>query len=65
MSGSEESKPLSSPHLKGSATEFAADCEQEFERRRNSSEPFDEKLFTDTVAMVLKRLRTIEHEGGL
>ncbi len=65
MSGSEEAKPLSSSRLKGSATEFASYCEQEFERRRNSSEPFDEELFKDTVVMVLNRLRTIEREGRL
>ena len=65
MSGSDDTKPLSSSRLKGSVTEFASYCDQEFERRRNSSEPFDATLFKDTVEMVLNRLRTIEREGRL
>jgi hypothetical protein len=40
--------------------EFSAYCDAEFERRLNSGEPFDERLFQRARDMVLDRLLRLE-----
>ncbi len=49
--------------LQGSSADFAAFCEAEFERRRNSGEAFDEQDYRAAMEMTLRRLRTLEEEG--
>ena len=41
----------------GPARDFAAFCELERERRRNSDDDFDPDLFDQAVALVLAKLR--------
>ena len=54
--------PLGGSELRGSAEEFAAYCEAEFERRRNSGEPFDEPAYREAMALTLRRLRALSGE---
>ena len=63
MSEENEGKPISTTNLEGSAAELAAYCEAEFERRRNSGEPFDESSYREAMEMALRRLQVLE-EGG-
>lgn len=48
--------------LRVPAANFAAFCELEFERRRNSGEPFAEAEYREAMAMTLRRLRAQEGE---
>ena len=59
----EEDRNLDSEQPQGSAAEFAAYCEAEFERRRNTAEPFDEQSYREAMEMTLRRLQTLEQEG--
>jgi len=43
--------------------EFAAYCESEMERRRNSGEAFDEEAFMAARELALTKLRILEDEG--
>jgi hypothetical protein len=40
--------------------EFATFCDAEFERRLNSGEPFDERLYRKAREMVMERLVRLE-----
>lgn len=42
--------------------DFSAYCEAEFERRLNSGEVFDERLYRKAMEMVLERLVLLEEE---
>lgn len=55
--------PLGGSELQGSAEEFAAYCEAEFERRRNSGEAFDEAAYREAMELTLHRLRALSEEG--
>ena len=44
------------PRPAGPARDFAAFCELDRERRRNSDDDFDPNLFDEAVALVLSRL---------
>lgn len=44
------------PDLAGPARDFAAFCELERERRRNSDEDFDPERFDEALALVLAKL---------
>lgn len=46
-----------------SAREFSAYCNAERERRRNSGETFDEKVFDEAVETVMRKLRILAEEG--
>lgn len=63
MSEELEGKPLNLDKLEGSAGELAAYCEVEFERRRNSGEPFDEASYLEALEMTLRRLQVLEGDG--
>ena len=63
MSGEDQIKPLSTSELQGPTKDFARYCEQEFERRRNSGEPFDEAAYREAMEMTLLRLQAMEEEG--
>lgn len=43
--------------------EFAAWCEAEFERRRNTGETFDEAHYRQAMELVLDKLQRLEEEG--
>jgi hypothetical protein len=43
--------------------EFAAYCQSEMERRRNSGEPFDEEAYLAAMELALTKLRILEDEG--
>jgi len=59
--GQSEEKP---PKVSKRPTlEFAAYCEAEFERRRNSGEAFDEATYREAMELVLGKLRRLEEEG--
>lgn len=60
MSSDGESKPLSNSRLRGPVEEFSAYCEGEFERRRNSGEPFDEESYREAMKMALQKLERPE-----
>ncbi|WP_052199396.1 hypothetical protein [endosymbiont of unidentified scaly snail isolate Monju] len=45
------------------AAEFAAWCEAEFERRRNSGDDFDEEHYHKAMQLVIERLQRLEDEG--
>lgn len=62
MSQQEQNHP-DNDQLKGSVAAFAAFCESEFERRRNTAESFDEQSYRQAMEMTLRRLRTLEQEG--
>jgi hypothetical protein len=46
---------LPDPRPAGPARDFAAFCELDLERRRNSDDDFDPDLFDEAVALVLGR----------
>ena len=52
-----------SPGAKTPSEEFSAYCEAEFERRLNSGEAFDERLYRKARDMVMERLIRLEQEG--
>ncbi|HHH39597.1 MAG TPA: hypothetical protein ENK50_08490 [Sedimenticola sp.] len=58
-----DTRPLESAGLRGPAASFAAFCEVELERRRNSDEPFDEALFREAMEMTLRRLQSRGEEA--
>ena len=57
--------PMSQPRPWGGSPseEFAAFCENEFERRLNSGKKFDEGAYRKAMALVLDRLTQLEEEG--
>ena len=63
MPEQQDTKLLKTDQFQGAAADFAAYCEAEFERRRNSEEPFDEAGYREAMEMTLRRLRTLEDEG--
>ena len=56
----EENRPKVS---KRPSLEFAAYCEAEFERRRNSGGEFDETGYQEAMEMVLTKLHRLEEAG--
>lgn len=63
MSGEEQinqSGPIGVPRP---SEAFSAHCEAEFERRRNSGEPFDEATYHEAMALALRKIRQLEEEG--
>jgi hypothetical protein len=50
-------KPLTHTELQGPAKGFAEFCEAEFERLRNSDEPFDEEAYQEAMQLVLRKLQ--------
>lgn len=58
-----EIKPLSTSELLGPSQDFADYCEAEFERRRNSEEPFNEADYREAMEMTLRKLKSLEDEG--
>ncbi|MGD2082262.1 MAG: hypothetical protein PVF91_04810 [Chromatiales bacterium] len=64
MAGESEDKPLGSSESLGPAQDFAAFCEEERERRRNSGEAFDEEGFDEAVDLVLRKLSALAEEGA-
>ncbi|RMG35893.1 MAG: hypothetical protein D6720_06185 [Gammaproteobacteria bacterium] len=62
MSESSSPSRVESTSNKPSA-EFAAWCEAEFERRRNSSGDFDESHYRQAMELVLDKLHRLEEEG--
>ncbi len=59
MSSDGESKPLSNSRLRGPVEEFSAYCEGEFERRRNTGEPFDEEGYREAMQLALHKLQKL------
>lgn len=57
-----DSKPVSQTQTTPSQ-DFAAFCEAEFERRRNSGADFDEQRYRSALALVMDKLERIESEG--
>lgn len=64
MAGESEDSPLDTPEPAGPAQDFAAFCDEERERRRNSGEPFDEERFDEAVDLVLRKLQALAEEGA-
>lgn len=62
MSDSPSHSPVEATPSSPSA-EFAAWCEAEFERRRNSGGEFDEAHYRQAMQLVLDKLHRLE-EGG-
>lgn len=52
----QKEKPLGHSELNGPARDFADFCDAEFERRRNSDEPFDEDAYLEAMNLVLRKL---------
>ncbi len=48
--------------LHSPSANFTAFCEVEFERRRNSGEPFAEEEYREAMALTLRRLQAQEGE---
>lgn len=42
---------------------FHAYCQDEFERRRNSGQSFDEEAYKESMDMALLKLKILEEEG--
>jgi hypothetical protein len=63
MSLDNQVKPLPMYRQRAISEEFAAYCEDAFERRRNSEEHFDEAAYREAMEMTLERLRQLEDEG--
>lgn len=42
---------------------FSAYCDAEFERRRNSGEPFDAETYQEAMQLALRKIRQLEEEG--
>ena len=64
MAETQQTNPLSGIELQGSAAEFAAWCEAEFENRRNSGEAFDEAAYREAMILTLQRLQALSEEGA-
>lgn len=60
MTASDRAAPTQNPGVKKPSEEFSAYCEAEFERRLNSGEGFDERLYRKAMTMVLDRLLQLE-----
>ena len=58
------SPPTPDPRPAGPARDFAAFCELDRERRRNSDDDFDPNLFDEAMALVLSRLDTRSEPGS-
>ena len=63
MSGEIDIKPLSTSELEVPSQIFAAFCEAEFERRKNTGEQFDEGSYREAMAMTVRKLKALEEEG--
>ncbi len=63
MTDVQSDNPLSGGEPQGSSRDFAAYCEAEFERRRNSETEFDEAAYREAMEMTLRRLQLLEEEG--
>ncbi|PLY15173.1 MAG: hypothetical protein C0631_08625 [Sedimenticola sp.] len=63
MSENRDIKPLSTSELLGPQQDFSDYCEAEFERRRNSEEPFKEDDYRQAMEMTLRKLKSLEDEG--
>ena len=63
MSESQAIKPLSTSELQGPTQDFSTYCEAEFERRRNSQEPFNEADYREAMALAVSKLKSLEDEG--
>jgi hypothetical protein len=58
------SAPAPDSRPAGPARDFAAFCELDRERRRNSDDDFDPNLFDEAMALVLSRLDTRSELGS-
>jgi len=63
MAAESGNKPLQGSELAGPSRDFFSYCEAEFERRKNSGEPFDEAAYREAMEMTLRRLQALEDEG--
>lgn len=63
MSGEEQVNHPGSAVETGPSAAFIAYCNAEFERRRNSDEPFDESAYREAMALTLYKIRALEEEG--
>ena len=63
MLGEEQINPSDSSAESGPSEAFIAYCNAEFDRRRNSGEPFDEAAYREAMALTLNKIRALEEEG--
>ena len=57
MTKSQTPRPIKDPEPRGLAKDFAIYAELERERRRNSYDNFDPRIFDEAVTLVLGKLR--------
>lgn len=63
MSGEKQVNDSGSSVESGPSAVFITYCEAEFERRRNSDQPFDEAVYRDAMELTLRKIRALEEEG--
>jgi hypothetical protein len=63
MSGEEQVNHSGSSVDTGPSEAFIAYCNAEFDRRRNSDEPFDEAAYREAMELTLHKIRALEEEG--
>lgn len=63
MSGEEQVNPPVTLTVTRPSEAFTSFCMAEFERRRNSGEPFDETSYRDAMNLALEKIRALEEEG--
>lgn len=63
MSGEEQANPSGPIRVPRPSEAFAAYCDNEFDRRRNSDEGFDEASYREAMQLALAKIRRLEEEG--
>lgn len=63
MSGEEQISQTGPIRVPRPSEAFSAYCNAEFERRRNSDEPFDEATYHEAMQLTLRKIRQLEEEG--
>ncbi len=63
MSGEEQVNHSGTSGIPRPSEAFSAYCNAEFDRRRNSDEPFDEATYHEAMQLTLRKIRQLEEEG--
>jgi hypothetical protein len=63
MSSEEQQETAPSKVARNPATEFAAFCSAERERRSNADPDFDADVFAEAVQLIVRKLEALNAEG--
>lgn len=63
MSGEDQISQSGAVGVPRPSEAFSAYCNAEFDRRRNSGEPFDEATYHEAMQLTLRKILQLEEEG--